>query len=202
MPNTNRLSKGCKVEGKVGPLGEAPDGGKRRQRTVLTGWIIGSGEKENWWRVFWIGVRLISDHPASKLTYKSRGPSDTDMIDKAMSIGNLLEQEDVFVKDQAGLDKAMKKQRPNRNQGTANVDTPSPVARAAQAAVAMAPAPREHNNLQRRRDNNNLRPLLPMLCRIMYLRRSIPMAMEHKMELLQRQRQLQRCVTRWMITMD
>ena len=47
MPNTNRLSKGCKVEGKVGPLGEAPDGGKRRQRTVLTGWIIGSGEKQN-----------------------------------------------------------------------------------------------------------------------------------------------------------
>ena len=125
MPNTNRISKCCKVEGKVGPLGEAPDGGKRRQRTVLSGWIIGSGEKENWWRVFWIGVRLISDHPASKLTYKSRGPSDTDMIDKAMSIGNLLEQEDVFVKDQAGLDKAMKKQRPNRNQGTANVDTPS-----------------------------------------------------------------------------
>ena len=66
MPNTNRLTKGCNVEGKVGPLGEAPDGGKRRQRTVLTGWIIGSGEKPNWWRVFWTGVRLISDHPSWK----------------------------------------------------------------------------------------------------------------------------------------
>ena len=111
---------------------------------MLTGVIIGSGEKPQWWRVYWKGAQLISDHSGRTLKYVS-APTNIDLVEKTISMCSLMETN--FVKDQAGLDKAFKKQQLNRNQGTSNIQTPSPapVAHTAQvtapAPAAQAPAP-------------------------------------------------------------
>ena len=90
MPNTNRLSKGCKVTGNVGPFVEAAGDGKRRQRVVLTGVIIGSGEKPQWWRVYWKGAQLISDHSGRTLKYVS-APANIDLVETTIRMCNLME---------------------------------------------------------------------------------------------------------------
>ena len=100
MPNTNRLSKGCTVTANVGPFAEAAGDGKRRQRVMLTGVIIGSGEKPQWWRVYWKGAQLISDHSGRTLKYIS-APMDIDKMERTIRMCNLMETN--FVKDQAGL---------------------------------------------------------------------------------------------------
>ena len=90
MPTTNKLSTGCRVSGDVGPFLEATGNGGRRKRSTYTGLIIGSGDKEKYWRVYWQYVRLVSDHSARTLKFVAAPSSNIDVVIRQLNSGGLL----------------------------------------------------------------------------------------------------------------
>ena len=105
MPNNdNRISRGSRVSAKIGPF-EArpppddsvptlPQRRPRNTRSTFQGTVVGSGQNDSHWRVYWDACNKTSEHTSHHLRWVSNpGISD----EQSATMEALLRQMDIYI---------------------------------------------------------------------------------------------------------